>query len=502
MRTFEVALIVGNALAALLSFRKLPKMAWLGVAGINLLALIFHAVFEAFRWQMAFSYLFVPLLSAYALANASGRSRRSHVPLPLKAIAASLSIVLIALTAFLFHAFPVFTLPKPTGEYAVGVQYLALTDENRADPFLDKSPQKRRLMLKVYYPATPDDAKPFAPYFNGSARLLRAWAGFYGMPAFLFDHLRLVKTYAKGDLPVSDALPRYPLILFSHGAGTTMEAATSQCEDLASHGYIVAAIDHPYVSAATDFPDRTVTAQEATTNFNTPEPADPITQIMADDIRFVIKTLGGKNKSRPDAAFRGKINVDKIGVIGHSVGGAAAYNLALSDRRVKAAVNLDGAVYVTPKGSRPVAPFLMLANDKFHVGAITNRQSLMKRLDATPEGEREMRDVYGGRAAYEAAYKKAQENSVGLANLLKASDALYAIAGSDHMKFTDIGLFLGARWLRELLQIGGSTDPARCLIITQALTVAFFDQHLKGRASEALPALVKIYPELRKVTLH
>ena len=69
-----------------------------------------------------------------------------------------------------------------------------------------------------------------------------------------------------------------------------MEVETSQSEDLASHGYIVVDIDHPYVSAATVFPDRIVTAQEATTNFDTPEPAEPITQIMADDGKFVIRS--------------------------------------------------------------------------------------------------------------------------------------------------------------------------------------------------------------------
>jgi predicted dienelactone hydrolase len=105
-----------------------------------------------------------------------------------------------------------------------------------------------------------------------------------------------------------------------------MEVQTSQCEDLASQGFIVAAIDHTYVSWATLFPDGVVTAQEATTDFNTADPAEIITQIMA-------------------------------------------------------AINLDGIVFVTPKeNTKDMAPFLMLANDKYHVQGIENREPLTKKL--------------------------------------------------------------------------------------------------------------------------
>jgi dienelactone hydrolase len=321
------------------------------------------------------------------------------------------------------------------------------------------------------------------------------------MPDFLFDHLALVKTYAKDDLALADAQPTYPVVLFSHGAGTTMEVGTSQSEDLASHGYIVVSIDHPYVSAATVFPDRVVLAHEATTNFDTPEPAEPITQIMADDDAFVIDQLGEMNQGRLDPAFSGKLDLDHIGVMGHSVGGAVAYTMALNDSRVKAAIDLDGVVYSDPQDARRMAPFLMLANDRYHVQAIRNRKNLMPTFDSTPEGQQAVQDLYGSALTYQAAYAKAQQHLIGLAEVLQASGNLYTIEGSDHMKFTDIGLFIGSAWLREALQIGGDTDPARCLEITQSLTVAFFDQHLKGQAADAMMALVKTYPELKNVNL-
>ena len=388
MRPLEVILIVVNLLSLLLIFRRLSKQAWLGIAGVNGLTLLLHGGLEGLRYQMAFSYILALLLIISGLAVASGKFAKVRMSRRLKGLAVCVGIMLVlslVLSAVLAYVLPVFTFPRPTGSYAVGITYFHLTDANRPDPFLAHTTRKRELMVKVYYPAKPDDTKPFSPYFHDSLPLLRAFAGFYQMPSFLFDHLRLVKTYAKDNLPVSEAQSTYPVVLFSNGAGTSMEVETSQSEDLVSHGYIVVAIEHPYVSAATVFPDRIVTAHEATTDFKTPEPAEPITQIMADDDKFVMDQLGEMNVGRMDATFKGRLNLAEIGAIGHSVGGAVAYNMAIHDRRVKAAINLDGTVYITPKRATAIAPFLMLANDRYHVQAIIKRQNLMQKFDATPQ---------------------------------------------------------------------------------------------------------------------
>ncbi len=501
MRPLEIALLTVNALTLLLCGVKRSLQIEFVLIGLNLLIFICHALLEGLRYQLAFSYLALVLLLIYLLTKALGTPGKFQFPKAIRVTSKIVMLVLVGLSSLLAYALPVFSLPAPTGSAAVGVAYLALTDENRLDPFLDTAPQPRRVMVKLYYPAIPDPSKPFLPYFHDSTRLLRAFAGFYQMPRFLFDHLRLVQTHAKAELPPTTQEQNYPVILFSHGAGTTMEVATSQSEDLASHGYIVVAIDHPYVSAATDFPDRIVKAREATTNFDTPEPAKPITQIMADDDAFVIATLSQINAGQWIPLLQGKLNLDQIGVIGHSVGGAVAYNMAINDRRVKAAIDLDGVVYVAPDEVTTVAPFLMLANDGYHLQAIVNRESLMEKFDATPEGQQALVDIYGSREAYADTYTEAQHNLARLADLLQQSGTLYTITGCDHMKFTDIGLFIGSAWLREVLQIGGNTAPTRCLTITETLTVAFFDQQIKGHPSDRLQVLPTRYPELQHVAL-
>lgn len=283
-----------------------------------------------------------------------------------------------------------------------------------------------------------------------------------------------------------------------------MEVQTSQSEDLASHGYIVVDIDHTYVSAGTVFPDRIVSAKEATRDFNSADPAEIITQIMADDAEFVIKTLGEMNEGKIESMFTGKLNLDEIGIMGHSVGGAVAYNLAINDSRVKAAVDLDGTVFVIPKKDlRQVTPFLMLANDKYHIQMLESRRTLMEKFEEMDELERKISiETYGSEQVYKDAYEKSSQNIIGLTDVLKESGTLFTIEGSDHMKFIDVGLFIGLRPLREGIGIGGKTDPARCLEITKAVTLAFFDQHLKGETKGSLESLLKVYPELKQVNLN
>lgn len=502
MRMFEIILILVNLSVLGLNLKGQSKTVWLRIAGVNLSVLLIHGIFEGLRYQMAFSYIFVILLVFFTWVGINDKFFTVQASKALQAIVVGMSLVCLVITSLLAYSLPVFRLPKPTGGYDVGIQYFHLIDENRTDPFLDASTQKRELMVKVYYPAKEDVSKPFSPYFH-SPDLLKLFAEFYNMPDFAFDHLYLVKTNSKENLEISDQQPRYPVILFSHGAGTTMEVQTAQSEDLASHGYIVVAIDHTYVSVATVFPDRIVSHKEATTSFNVPEPAEIITQIMADDSSFVIDELVDMNEGKIGSIFQGKMDLEKIGAIGHSVGGAVAYNLAINDDRVKAAVNLDGVVFLTPRGDpKDVAPFLMLASDNDHIQAVENQEPLLKRFEDMDALDQKITiEIYGSEQVYQDMYAKAQRNAMGLAEVLKTSGDLFTIEGSDHMKFIDIGLFIGTRQLRALLNIIGQTDPAKCLEITKSVTLAFFDQHLKGRNGDSLETPIQQYPQLKKVEL-
>lgn len=233
MRVCELALIIVNLIALILGTRnKSSKTILLGLTGLNLIALALHGAIEGFRYQMMFSYIVVVLFTIYALARAAFKFPESKILKILKGFAIVLSLIFLAITSLLAYALPVFTLPKLTGSYDVGVQYVDLTDEKRLEPFLQGSAKKRELAVKIYYPAAKDKAKPYAAYFHDSPELIKTFTAAYGMPDFMFSHLRLVQTHTQEGLPVSDKQARYPVIFFSHGAGTNMEVHTSQCEDL------------------------------------------------------------------------------------------------------------------------------------------------------------------------------------------------------------------------------------------------------------------------------
>jgi predicted dienelactone hydrolase len=502
MRFFEAVLLIVNLLSLLAGVTRQSKLVWRVAAGVNLVVLLVHGVFEGLRYQMVFSYAFVAVFVLYTLIKTSGNFFKASTPKALKGIGIGLATVLLLAGAFLAIALPVFRLPQPTGPHDVGVEYFHLIDESRTEPFLDGSTRPRELMVKVYYPAQDDASKRYARYFNGSRDMLRQLTTAYNLPIFLFDHLSLVKMHSKEGLALSDAQETYPIVLFSHGGGTTMEVHAAQSEDLASHGSIVVAIDHTYASAGTIFPDHVVSARDATTVFDSPEPVDIIDQIMADDSSFVIDQLEAMNDGSLESRFQGRLDMDAIGAAGHSLGGAVAYNLAINDSRVMAAINLDGRVFVTPEdGGASMAPFLMLADDKVHTPALENRESLLMSFDEMPELDQEITaSIYGSREAYQEYYDLATRNATALADVLAESGNLYTIEGSSHMKFADIGMFFGIPQIREVLAIDGKTEPRRVLEITQAVTVVFFDQHLKGEG-DSLESVVEKYPELRQVDL-
>ncbi len=78
------------------------------------------------------------------------------------------------------------------------------------------------------------------------------------LPPFFLDHLALVKLPAYKDLKVAPSGKRYPIILFSHGWNGFNAQNTSQALQLASHGFVVVTVQHPYGAVVTVFNDGTI----------------------------------------------------------------------------------------------------------------------------------------------------------------------------------------------------------------------------------------------------
>ncbi|MEQ8515619.1 MAG: hypothetical protein RIC38_08445, partial [Chromatocurvus sp.] len=143
----------------------------------------------------------------------------------------------------------------------------------------------------------------------------------------------------------------YPLIVHSHGFTSNHRNGAYLARHLASHGYVVIAVDHPLTHMFA--------------------PGDPNVRDVVNqpgDVSFLIDTL----TSAPgdiDPALAGKVDGERIGVMGISLGGLTAtlagYHPQLRDARVGAVLSIAGpTVFLTPAffPARPL-PFLMLAGD-------------------------------------------------------------------------------------------------------------------------------------------
>ena len=180
--------------------------------------------------------------------------------------------------------------------------------------------------------------------------------------AYLF-----VRPHGRNETMIASGV--FPVVIFSPGYDGVYQIYTSFIEDLVSHGFVVASINHPYVSGITVFPDgRTVGLASV--------PTDPVAQAaffnmslrtIVGDAKFVLDTITEMNATDPD--FSGHFDLSRVGMYGHSFGGANTAVCCYEDARFRAGLTLDGVFYPQFIPGNITVPFLMmfaearLAND-------------------------------------------------------------------------------------------------------------------------------------------
>lgn len=335
-------------------------------------------------------------------------------------------------------------LPAPTGPHVTGTTALHLSDPARPDPWVPG--RDRELMVTLWYPAASPGGLPWAGYLSTTeSELLLASGGITNVPA---DVLSTTRTNSVPDAPPAGSTGSLPLVVLSPGFTKPRATLTSLAEDLASHGYLVAAIDHTYENVATTFPGGRVTRCLARDMSPVRDESfwTKVVRGRAADVSFVLDELS----RRPGAAL---LDPAKIAMAGHSVGGAAAIAAMLADERIRAAVNLDGTAHaVIPDGGlgRPV---LLLG------------RQVQYRPGAGPAADSWARDW----------------------PLLTGSRRWLTVAGAKHPSFTDLGLLADQLGLAS----GAGTTGARAMAITRAHVRAFLDLHLRGVAEP-----VAAFPEV------
>ncbi|MEP7292230.1 MAG: prolyl oligopeptidase family serine peptidase [Chloroflexota bacterium] len=354
-------------------------------------------------------------------------------------------LMVLLLQSSILHAQD-YGLPEPTGPYAIGITSFHWVDESREETFTPDDPDDRReVVVDVWYPATVAEGAETAPYMPDPVAFRDGLQdAFHEISPHLdppLDALTNMPTHSYADAPLSDEQASYPVLIFSHGIGASSRMYTSQTEALASHGYIVASINHPYTSAAVTFPDGRTTMLEFDFGSSLAQAAQ-----LAADQSFVLDQLELLNAGEPESLFSGRLDLERVGVFGHSAGGNATALTFTSDSRFKAAINEDGSYVPAARTGEITYPLMHMASEDFSLNMRT-----FSNYDAP---------VY---------------------NL--------TFNGFGHTDFTD---FLA--W--GIFPLHGTVDRARALEITNAYIVAFFDQALKGEPSPLLSGASADYPEV------
>lgn len=168
-------------------------------------------------------------------------------------------------------AFPVPVLPEPSGRFAVGARVVQWTDPHRPETATADPHDRRTVVIQLWYPAKKSTARAQrARYLGRTEREARtvsdALARYAGLPGFLVDGVSRAHTHSVFNAPVGSGSGRFPVVLFSPGLGGVRTQNTTWAEEVASHGYLVAALDHPYDSAAVVLADgRTINTKVAST---------------------------------------------------------------------------------------------------------------------------------------------------------------------------------------------------------------------------------------------
>ena len=343
-------------------------------------------------------------------------------------------------------------LPEPTGPSPVGTTSLYLKDVSRPDPWA-AGVKARELMASLWYPATPSDGRRARYMTPAESELQLTSRGITGVPQ---DALSTVRTNAISDATPAGGQRSLPLVVLSPGFTNSRSALTELAEDLASHGYVVAGIDHTYESFATAFPDgRVTTALAREAPRRGPGFWEKVVAGRAADVSFVLGELTGAYRAWPGA---GLIDPSRIAMAGHSAGGAAAIAAMLADSRIRAGIDMDGSTHARIPDHGLSRPFLFLG----------------KQSNYTPGGE-------GAVTTWERDWKR-----------LSGWKRWLVVAGAIHASFTDLGLLAD----QVGIDVGAGLPGARSLDITRAYVRAFFDQHLRSKPQALLHQPSPRYPEV------
>jgi pimeloyl-ACP methyl ester carboxylesterase len=192
-----------------------------------------------------------------------------------------------------------------------------------------------------------DLPSPYMP--ETTAAFLDAEYSAYGIPNNTFASFDLIACKPRGRSSVKNK--SFPTVLFSPGLGNSRLLYSAMAQSLASEGFNVVTIDHPYDADIVEFEDgSTALAAE----IDSDEQILAALDVRVQDISFVLDQLRLKSTNQKLFGRLPCAKNEQYTIFGHSLGGATAAAAILSDKRLNGAINLDGTFFgdILSKGSR------------------------------------------------------------------------------------------------------------------------------------------------------
>jgi dienelactone hydrolase len=352
------------------------------------------------------------------------------------------------------------TLPKPAGPHKVGSQIFRWTDKQRPETLTANASDRRQVIAQAWYPTDASNGRA-VPYFEAQGDFP---GSIVGMPPFMFGSFGSVATHATLGDAVSAAQRTWPVLFFSPGLAIPREMYTALSADLASRGYVVVALSAPYESAVSVLAGGQVVGQETHPDVSGPPPHPAIERLIdirAADTSFALDQLSRLAQDEPHSPLAGHLDLQHVGILGHSLGGATAVQAMAGDQRFKVGVNLDGKLFGAQRDARLDRPFLWIQSGE------------------TPSTE----------------YARGRDRFL---DGLRDGGALLTVRGSIHMSFSDAPSYLTA--LGRRLAGGatvGSISTADMTAVTGDAVSAFVGPALGVGNGSSLDQVIARHPTIQ-----
>lgn len=361
-------------------------------------------------------------------------------------------------------------LPRPNGPFTVGRTAFDWISQDLSKTATPMQGGQRELAAWVWYPSH-TDSQATADYLPPRWReALNQRSGML-MRDFLTRDLAKVRTHSVENAPLAQDERQYPVVLLLPGSGALVAFYTTLAEDLASHGYIVVGLNAAHLTSVVVLSGHIVYRPAQYDPDSLPESqavglARRLVDAWSNDVGFAIRKLSALNKHDPSGRFTGRLDLQDIGVVGHSLGGASAANFCYRDPRCKAGIDLDGRLFGPVVSHGLHQPFMFIFEPSG-----TGKDPVVAHI------MRQVRSMY--------------------ARLSPTTRLGISVAGTNHFSFSDQMLIKDPIliWLMRkagVIGLGGRKG----LQIASNYVITFFNVYLKGEPSANLHALARKFPQV------